>query len=659
LFRFFRHLSSSSGNHKIGEHQELSIVSVRSSIDMRREKLIVTSDPPPAFLFIQLQINPKDKRDAMKSAQVLLSLVLTLFLANAVLSQTTRQTTGQTPGNYQPGPDSQPQAGVPKGEVLKFSFENSKIFPGTWREYWVYVPAQYKPEQPACVYVNQDGVQYQAPVVFDNLIHKKEMPVTIGVFVMHGKVKAADPNAALDRFNRSYEYDGLGDNYVRFLLEELLPDVETKKTSDGRPIRLSKNGNDRAIGGASSGAICALTAAWERPDAFSRVFSAIGTYVGLRGGDRYHTLIRKFEPRPIRIFLQDGSNDLNIYGGDWWMANQTIERALTFAGYEVQHVWGDGAHNGNHATAIFPDAMRWLWKDWPQPVKAGRSKNATLDALLIPGEDWQLVAEGYRFTEGPAVNSKGEVFFNDVPNSKTYKIGLDGKVSLFLADSKRGDGQAFGPDGRLYTAAGGEQKIIAYTPDGKATTIAEGFRGNDLVVAHNGNIYVTYPGWNGTDPSQIWLIKPNGEKKVVDTGLRFSNGITLSPDQTLLYVDDSRSHWVYSYQIQPDGSLQHKQKYYWLHVPDTLDESQADGLRVDQDGRLYVATKMGIQVCDQLGRVNAIIPTPNGKLSNLGFGGENFDTLFATCGERVYKRRLKVKGAQAWAAPHKPAPSRL
>ncbi len=564
----------------------------------------------------------------------------------------------QVTEEYPVNPDSQPQPGVPKGEVLKFSFDQSKIFPGTWREYWVYVPAQYMPDKPACLYVNQDGIQWQAPVVFDNLIHKKEMPVTIGVFVMHGRVRAADGNAALDRFNRSYEYDGLGDNYARFLIEELLPEVEQQKTSDGRAIRLSKNGSDRAIGGASSGAIAAFTAAWERPDSFTRVFSTIGTYVGLRGGDRYPTLIRKYEPKPLRVFLQDGANDLNIYAGDWWMANQTMERALTFAGYEVRHVWGEGAHNGKHGTAIFPDAMRWLWKDWPQPVKAGQSKNATLDALLIPGEDWQLVGEGYRFTEGTAVNARGEVFFNDVPARKTYKIGLDGKVSVFLADTRGGDGQIFGPDGRLYAAVPAEGKILAWDAEGKATVIADGFRGNDVVVAHNGNIYVTNPG-SGNDPSQVWLIKPNGEKKVVDAGLRFSNGIALSPDQTLLYVDDMRSHWVYSYQVQPDGSLQHKQKYNWLHVPDTGDDSQADGMRVDRDGRLYVATKMGIQVCDQTGRVNAIIPTPNGKISNLTFGGANFDVLYATCGDKVYRRKLKVKGAHAWAAPLKPAPPRL
>ncbi|MHC5542697.1 alpha/beta hydrolase, partial [Singulisphaera rosea] len=165
-----------------------------------------------------------------------------------------------------------------KGEVIKYSFDKSKIFPGTVRDYWVYVPKQYDPAKPACVYVNQDGIQYDAPAVFDRLIDSKEIPVVIGVFVMHGRVKASS-GEALDRFNRSFEYDGLGDNYARFLLEELLPEVETKTTSDGRAIRLSKKGDDRCIAGASSGAICAFTAAWERPDDFRRVFSAIGTYV--------------------------------------------------------------------------------------------------------------------------------------------------------------------------------------------------------------------------------------------------------------------------------------------------------------------------------------------------------------------------------------------
>lgn len=547
-------------------------------------------------------------------------------------------------------------AAVPKGEVAKYTFNESKIFPGTVRDYWVYVPKQYDPQKPACVYVNQDGIGYKAPEAFDELIAKKEMPVTIGVFVMHGKVRAPS-DQALDRFNRSFEYDGLGDNYVRFLLEELLPDVEKKTTSDGQPIRLSKSGNDRAIGGASSGAICAFTAAWERPDAFSRVFSAIGTYVGLRGGNVYPTLIRKYEPKPIRVFLQDGYNDLNIYGGDWWMANQEMERSLTFAGYEVNHVWGEGGHNGQHATEIFPDAMRWLWKDWPQPVKVGKG-SPQLQDILIDGEGWQLVGEGYQFTEGPATNAKGEVLFNDIPANKTYAIGADGKLTVLTDDSKRANGMKFGPDGRRYVVATATQQVLAYDGDGKATVIAEEIAGNDLIVRHDGSIYVTNPDRTGV-PGKVWHISKSGDKKVVDQGLIFPNGICLSPDQTLLYVADARSHWVYSYQIQPDGTLAHKQKYYHLHMPDTADFAGADGICVDSAGRLYVATRMGVQICDQAGRVNCIIPTPNGRCSNLTFGGETFDVLIATCGDKVYQRKVKATGANAFAPPFKPAAPRL
>lgn len=327
-------------------------------------------------------------------------LLLLFCLFTAILAH------GQAPEeNYPVDPASEEHPGVPKGEVLKFVFDQSKIFPGTWREYWVYVPAQYKPDVPACVYVNQDGIQWKAPTVFDNLIHQKEMPVTIGVFVMHGRVKAADPSKANDRFNRSFEYDGLGDAYARFILEEILPEVEKRKTSDGRAIRLSKNGNDRAIGGSSSGAVCAFTAAWERPDAFSRVFSAIGTYVGLRGADRYPTLLRKTEPKPLRIYMQDGANDLNIYAGDWWMANQTMLRALTFAGYEVQHQWGEGGHNGKQGTSLFPEAMRYLWKGWPEQVKKGQSQNAFLSALLISGEEWNEAEDAFPIKGKPTPSS--------------------------------------------------------------------------------------------------------------------------------------------------------------------------------------------------------------------------------------------------------------
>ena len=470
------------------------------------------------------------------------------------------------------------------------------------------------------------------------------MPVTIGVFITPGKVLADSGANALDRYNRSFEYDGLGDAYARFILTEILPEVEKLKTKDGRSIHLSTNGNDRAIGGSSSGAVCAFTAAWEHPEAFSRVFSAIGTYVGLRGADRYPTLIRKYEPKPIRVFLQDGSNDLNIYAGDWWMAAQTMERALTFAGYEVNHVWGEDGHNGNQGTSIFPDAMRWLWKDWPKPVTKGNSKNQFLSDLLIPGEDWELVGEGYKFTEGTAANAKGEVFYQDIPTSKTYKVDVNGKLTVLNTDAKKASGTCFGADGKRYTVAGKTNQILSYDANEKETVIADSIAGNDLVVANNGNIYVTSPDGT-TKPSKLYLIRPNGEKVVVDEGLKFANGVTLSPDQTQLYVTESASHWVWIYKINADGTLAYKQHYGWLHEPDTEENAWSDGLRCDTAGRVYVTSRLGIQIMDQIGRVNAILPLPPSTFnpSNVCFGGPDFNILYVSYGDKVYRTKIKNK----------------
>jgi sugar lactone lactonase YvrE/enterochelin esterase-like enzyme len=553
--------------------------------------------------------------------------------------------------DYVPGPDSKPQEGILKGEVTKHTFDQSKIFPGTTRDYWVYVPKQYDSAKPTPVMVFQDGLQYSATVVFDNLIHKKEIPPLVGVFVMHGRVKALSTNA-LDRFNRSYEYDGLGDSYARFLLDELLPHISTEQN-----LNLSTNGNDRAIAGSSSGAICAFTVAWERPEAFRRVFSSIGTYVGLRGGNEYATLIRKTEPKPIRVFLQDGSNDLNIYGGDWWMANQEMERALVFAGYDVKHEWGDGGHNGKHATAIFPDALRWLWRDYPEPITANPlgKTNMPVSQILLPGEGWQLVSAGHKFTEGPAANAQGEVFFTDIPNNRIHKIGLDGKVTLFAEDTGAANGLMFGPDGKLYACANGKKRIVAYDASGQETIVAEDIESNDLAVTHHGDIYVS-----DIANKKVWLINKQGEKRVVDTGIQQPNGVLLSPDQSLLYVADTKGQFIYSFQIQPDGALAWKQRYFHLHVVDGSTQSNADGMTVDRQGRLYVATEMGLQICDQAGRVNAILPKPQNKwLANAVFGGPNFDELYVTCGDKVYKRKTAVKGVLSFQEPIKPPAPRL
>ena len=499
--------------------------------------------------------------------------------------------------------------------------------------------------------VFQDGLQYNAPVVFDNLIHKKQIPPMVGVFVMHGRVKA--PHAdALDRMNRSFEYDAVSGDYARFLLDEMLPHVA--KTHS---LQLTADPNERGIAGNSSGAIAAFAAAWQRPDGFRRVFSAIGTYVGLRGGNEFPVLIRKTEPKPLRVFLQDGRNDLNNYTGSWFVANQDMLAALQYSGYDVKFEWGDGEHNSRHATALFPDALRWLWRDYPEPIKANAQGASKQDVYqtLIAGEEWQVVGQGYRATDGPAVNGAGEMFFTDTPNNRIYKAGTDGKVTLFAENTNRGNGMMFGPDGRLYVGAVATRQLVAYDPAGKTELLAEDVAINDLAVNAKGDLYFT-----DTAGKKVWLVSKGGKPRIVDEGIDSPNGVLFSPDQSLLYVSDYTGQLSWVFQIQPDGSLTHKQRYFYLHMPDAAPRSGADGMAVDSDGRVYIATSLGIQVFDQIGKCHAIIPAPQaGALSNVEFGGANMDEMFVTNGDKVFKRKTKVKGVVSWKAPIKPAPPRL
>lgn len=264
--------------------------------------------------------------------------------------------------DYVLGPDSKVKEGVPQGKVTQHVWK-STLFPGTERDYWIYVPAQYDGSKPACLIVLQDGGgfvkengSFQAPTVFDNLIHAGEMPVTIGLFINPGVVPAAKEGQQA-RKNRSYEYDSLGDLYARFLLEEMIPEVQ-------KSYKISDNPEARALVGNSSGAICAFTVAWERPDAFRKVISHIGSFTNIRGGHVYPALIRKTVPKNLRVFLQDGENDLDNLHGNWPLSNQDMAAALKFSGYDYQFVLGTGKHSGRHGGAIFPDTLRWLWRDW-------------------------------------------------------------------------------------------------------------------------------------------------------------------------------------------------------------------------------------------------------------------------------------------------------
>jgi len=562
-------------------------------------------------------------------------------------------TAAQTPPPQMPlTPDSQVQPNTPTGDVIKGEFEGSTVYPGTWREYWVYVPKQLDRSKPAPVMVFQDGLQYSAPVVFDNLINKKQIPPIVGVFVMHGKVKAASPNA-LDRMNRSFEYDAVSADYARFLLDEMLP-----YTSKTHGLTLSADPNDRAIAGSSSGAIAAFAAAWQRPDAFRRVFSAIGTYVGLRGGNEFPVLIRKTEPKPIRIFLQDGQNDLNNYTGNWFLANQDMNSALEYAGYDVRHDWGTGAHSSEHARVIFPDVLRWLWRDYPSPIKANPEGKSTQDVyqVLIPGEDWQLVSQGHRSTDGPAASPTGEMFFSDPASNRIHKIALDGTSSVFAENTNGGNGMMFGPDGRLYVGATRTKQIVAYDASGKvAEVLAEDVATNDIAVNVKGDLYFTdSPG------RKVWFLPKGGKPRVVDEGIENPNGVLFSPDQTLLYVADYIGQLSWVFQIQPDGSLTHKQRYFYVHMPDAATRSSSDGMAVDADGRVYITTPLGVQVFDQIGKCHAIIPAPQrAGMSNVEFGGANFDEMYVTNGDKVFKRKTKVKGVLSWRPPIRPAAPRL
>lgn len=272
------------------------------------------------------------------------------------------------PNDYSLGPDSLVQSGVPTGTLTQYELI-SRIYPGIAHDYWVYVPAEYDSSNAACVMVFQDGMHYanpdghmRAPVVFDNLICKKELPVIIGIFVSPGRESQEyldDPRSHFEKYHlsqRAEEYDVLGDRYSRFLLEEVLPEV-------GQKYNVRQDAAGRAICGSSSGGICAWTVAWERPDAFSKVMSHCGSFTDIRGGYVYPYLIRKTQKKPIRVFLQTGTDDFNNAWGNWMLANQEMASSLEYKGYDYQLVIGDGGHDIKHGGSILPESLKWLWRD--------------------------------------------------------------------------------------------------------------------------------------------------------------------------------------------------------------------------------------------------------------------------------------------------------
>ncbi len=557
------------------------------------------------------------------------------------------------------GPDSMKQPGVPEGKLEHFEW-TSQVYPGTVRDVWIYVPAQYDGSEPAAVMVFQDGHGFirtegdrawMTPIVLDNLIAQGRMPVTIAVFVKWGLLKAHNDQQQ-DRYNRSYEYDALGDRYARLLIDEVLPEV-------GKRYKLTDDPNLRGIGGSSSGGIAAFVAAWERPDYFRRVLSFVGSFVNLRGGQILPSLIRKHEPKPLKVFLQDGSNDNNIYSGSWWVANQDMAASLEFACYDYKWVTGEEKHNNIHGRAILPEALAWLWANPDEPIRANKSRVGDRQFVLEyadPNEDWELVSEGHQFTEGPAVAPNGDVYFTDVPRSEIWRVdAATGKAALFLKNTKETNGLMFGPDGRLYGCRFGAKQIVAIdVKTKKEEVIASGVESNDIVVLADGSLYFTSP-----STKKVYYVPKGGEARVVfeDKASGFLNGVVTSPDQSLLMVNDTREKWVWSFQIQPDGSLANGQKFYRLETPDASDDSGSDGMTISADGHLFVATNEGVQICDQPGRVVGILSKPQRAfMSNVVFAGPEMKTLYATSSDKVYKRKLRIEGVKPWMPVKPPVP---
>lgn len=277
---------------------------------------------------------------------------------------------------YVLGPDSKPHEGVPKGRFVGPRIIPSNVFPGTQHTYWVYIPAQYDPAQPAALMVFNDGHammaepgDVQAHHVLDNLIFRREIPVMLAVFINPGRRPDQPEPSAGDwgdrTTNRADEYNPPNENYARVIVEELMPALK-------QDYNISPDPDLHGIMGSSSGGCAAFSVAWFRPNDFRKVITFVGSFTDIRGEHIYPELVLASEKKPIRIFMQGARNDLRGLRGDsynperdWLLQNVRLMRALTEKGYDVNYVWGIGNHGQKQGGAIFPGMMRWLWRDHP------------------------------------------------------------------------------------------------------------------------------------------------------------------------------------------------------------------------------------------------------------------------------------------------------
>ncbi|MEM8736425.1 MAG: alpha/beta hydrolase-fold protein, partial [Planctomycetota bacterium] len=517
---------------------------------------------------------------------------------------------------WSPPAESMEDESIPQGIVTQMpAFESPKVFAGTTRDWWIYVPKQYKADTPAALMVFQDGQGMQSrwrwriPAVFDHLIAAGEMPPTIGVFINPGHEKNK-PRRNGKHSNRGFEYDSLGDRYAQFLTEEVLPVVTEK-------YNISDDPEWHAIGGSSSGGICAFNVAWQRPDYFRRVYTNVGSFTHLRGGNIFPALVRKTEPKPLRVYMVDTSGDVDNAFGSWPIANQRMAAALSYMGYDNRFDWAEGyGHNPDFGSQQFPDAMRWLWRnDKHTPdinTEDDLGGDLTLLDLLIPGDSWELAVDDLGFADALCTAPNGDLLFSDMRAAKVFRYSADSQKTTVVANESV-SGLEFNADGtKLYACQGAKNRLIEIDlQSGASRTVASGFKPNDLEVTNDGSILFTH-----TAKSEVVRVDPaSGSFESVASAIAKPNGITLSPDGGTLAVSEYGGDKTWTFRVLKDGSLDAQMPTMTLRSPIDMDgdfafneeppyktTAKGDGMTVDRVGRFYVTSDLGIQIFDPTGR---------------------------------------------------------
>jgi sugar lactone lactonase YvrE len=391
----------------------------------------------------------------------------------------------------------------------------------------------------------------------------------------------------------------------------------------------------------------------------------------MKGADGLPALIRKTEPKPIRIYLQDGKNDHVIptepygtfYAGSWPINNQVMFEAFQSAGYDAKLVIGEEGHNMKQGAAIMPEALRWLWRGYPEPVvarepadigKPGWDPRGKVYSIVSAAKSWEQVGETYRSVAAPAGDKDGNVFFADTAANRIYKSDPDRKVTVFKDNSNGARALRVAPDGRLYAYQLARRRIVSYGSGGDEKVVAQNVDAGDLAISAKGASYFT-------DPARktVGYIDPNGQVRTVYNGgeLAAPSGVTLSPDQAMLLVTDAQSRLSWSFQIAADGSLMNGEPFYRLEMPETGWMSGVQGVTLDSIGQVYFASALGVQVCEANGRVAAILNPPEpGGIAALTFAGKDMDWLYVAEGNKLFRRPTKVKGVPAWAPAKLPRP---